>query len=294
MATGPALRIAFLGPKDSFSDLAARKHAPRALGAAGGGAKRYVPVASISAVFRAVSAGECDYGVVPLENSTHGRVTDTLEALTTTDVRIVAEAPLRIHHCLLGRGPLAAVERVASKPQALDQCKHWLAERLPAARLEPCASTSEAAAIASNDPAVAAIASEQAGKAQGLKVLARNIEDQPDNLTRFAVIGRADGGQPAATGDDKTSLVFEVPHQPGSLADALAIFKRQKLNLTWIESFPIPGSRTSEQSGGRFVFFVEFQGHERDEPVARALKSLARKSVYQRVLGTYARIGGVG
>jgi chorismate mutase/prephenate dehydratase len=291
MATGAPLRIAFLGPKHSFSDLAAARH----FGVDPSGvAPRLQPVASISGVFEAVGRGECDLGVVPLENSTHGRVTDTLEALTNTATRIVAEAPMRVHHYLLGAGPIERVRCVVSKPQALDQCKHWLAEHLPGVRLEPAGSTSEAAAMAAADPTVAAIASEQAGKSHGLAVLAPGIEDQKDNLTRFAVIGRGDGPVPPPTGDDKTAVVFEVPHEPGSLADALAIFKRERLNLTWIESFPIPGSRTSEQTGGRFVFFVEFQGHTADEGVARGLASLGELAVMLRVLGTYARAAALG
>lgn len=271
-------RVAYLGPEDSFSHLTAIRLF--------GQASELVPVATIRGVFDEVGSGGCQQGVVPLENSTHGRVTDTLEAFSCSKVQIAAEAPTRIHHCLLGRGKRSGVKRVYSKPQALSQCNHWLAEHLPGAELHAAASTSEAARIASEEKGVAAIASEQAGRRHGLEVLARNIEDQKDNVTRFAVISLE---SPPKTGDDKTALMMEIDHQPGSLADAMAIFKRQKLNMTWIESFPIPGSRSEDQTGGRYLFFVEFVGHQSELRVRRALASLEKRCVQLRVLGSYAR-----
>ncbi|MEN0112112.1 MAG: prephenate dehydratase domain-containing protein, partial [Planctomycetota bacterium] len=230
-----------------------------------------------------------------LENSTHGRVTDTLEAFAATDAVIVAEAPMRIHHCLLGQGPRSAIRRVASKPQALTQCAHWLAEHLPGVETVASPSTSDAARLAGDDPAVAAIAAEQAGRRHGLTVLARNIEDQHDNVTRFAVIAAAAAAESVGkTGDDKTSLMFELAHEPGALADGMAIFKRAKLNLTWIESFPIPGSRTADLSGGRYLFFVELVGHRAELRVRRAIASLEKRCVRLRVLGSYARAAVLG
>lgn len=276
-------RVAYLGPEDSFSHLTAIERF--------GEAADLVPVATIHAVFDEVASGACELGVVPLENSTHGRVTDTLEAFAATEVAICGEAPVQIHHCLLGQGPRSAIRRVASKPQALSQCSHWLAEHLPAAEKTPAPSTAGAAALAAEDPTIAAIASEQAGHRHGLQVLARNIEDQHDNVTRFAIIGPL----PAAkTGEDKTALMFELAHEPGALADGMAIFKRQKLNLTWIESFPIPGSRTEDLSGGRYLFFVELMGHATDLRVRRAIASLEKKCLQIRVLGSYARAAVLG
>ncbi|MEQ8847226.1 prephenate dehydratase [Botrimarina sp.] len=276
-------RVAYLGPADSYSHLAAIERF--------GDASDLVPVGTIHAVFEEVATGASQLGVVPLENSTHGRVTDTLEAFAATSVAICGEAPMRIHHNLLGRGPRSAVRRVASKPQALSQCSHWLAEHLPGVEAVPAASTSDAARLAADDPSTAAIASEQAARRHGLEVLARRIEDQKDNVTRFAVIGPEPG---AKTGDDKTALMFELAHEPGSLADGMAIFKRQKLNLTWIESFPIPGSRTEDLSGGRYLFFVELIGHASDLRVRRAIESLEKKCVRLRVLGSYARAKVLG
>lgn len=282
LGEGPR-RVAYLGPEDSYSHLAALERF-------GDGAE-LTPVASIHAVFDEVAGGACALGVVPLENSTHGRVTDTLEAFSRTSVAICGEAPMRIHHCLLGRGPRGGVRRVVSKPQALSQCAHWLAEHLPRVEQVASASTSDAARMAADDPAVAAIASEQAGVRYGLRALARRIEDQKDNVTRFAVIGP----EPAPrTGEDKTALMFELAHQPGALADGMAVFKRQNLNLTWIESFPIPGSRTEDLSGGRYLFFVELLGHQADEAVGRAVAALGKKCLRLRVLGSYARARVLG
>ena len=197
---------------------------------------------------------------------------------------------MRIRHCLLGLGPRSAIKRVTSKPQALSQCSHWLAEHLPGVETVAAASTSEAAALAAEDAAVGAIASEQAGRRHGLKTLAQGIEDQHDNITRFAVIGTSPAEK---TGDDKTAVMFEIAHEPGSLADAMAIFKRRGLNMTWIESFPIPGSRSRSDSG-RFLFFVELEGHQTEARVRRAIDSLAKKCVQLRVLGTYARAAVLG
>lgn len=287
-------RVAYLGPEDSFSHLTAIERF--------GEAADLVPVATIHAVFAEVASGACERGVVPLENSTHGRVTDTLEAFAAAtdegrrdngrrDIAICGEVPMRIHHCLLGQGPRAAIRKVVSKPQALSQCSHWLAEHLPAAEKTPGPSTAGAAALAAEDPSIAAIASEQAGRRHGLQVLARNIEDQRDNVTRFAVIGPEPAGK---TGADKTALMFELAHEPGALADGMTIFKRQKLNLTWIESFPIPESRTDDLSGGRYLFFVELVGHATELRVRRAIASLEKKCLQLRVLGSYAQAKVLG
>ena len=270
-------RVAYLGPPQTYSYLAATAYF--------GHAVELAPVGSIAAVFEEVERDQADFGVVPIENSTDGRVADALHCLARSDVQICGEAPLRIRHCLLGLGPRDQVVRVCSKPQALSQCRNWLARHLPAAALVETASTAAAAEMASGDARVAAIASAEAAASHGLQVLARNIEDNPDNITRFAVIGRQAA---AKTGDDKTAVVFETPHEPGALADAMAVFKRSKLNLTWIESFPAPGQR------GRYLFFVEFQGHASDLRVRRALAALGRKALRITLLGSYAQAAAIG
>jgi len=271
------VRVAYLGPAFSYSHLAAIERF--------GTSNELLPVATIAAVFEEVAQGNADFGLVPIENSTDGRIVDTLEMFVRMPLRICAEVQMRIHHNLLGRGSRTDVCEVYSKPQALSQCRLWLARHLPAARTVETASTTEAAQLAAEKRGVAAIASLQAGVCYGLEVMAANIEDQKDNVTRFAVIG----SQPAPrTGNDKTSLMFELPHQPGALADAMAIFKRGRLNLTWIESFPKPGCPQE------YLFFVELEGHQAEVRVRRAIASLGRKAVRVEPLGSYARTRPVG
>ena len=214
-----------------------------------------------------------------------GRIADTLDMFTRLRVRICGEVPLRIHHSLLGSGPRSGITEVQSKPQAISQCRNWLARHLPSARLVEVASSVTAAQTARQRPEVAAIAGVQAAAHYGLDVLAENIEDNASNVTRFFIIGEESA---ARTGNDKTSIMFEVPHKPGALADAMNIFKRAKLNLTWIESFPI-----ARPEGG-YMFFIELDGHESDARVARAIKALAKKSIRLEVLGSYPRAEPVG
>jgi chorismate mutase / prephenate dehydratase len=283
------LRVAYLGPAYTYSHLAAI--------ARFGQSAELVPVATISSVFDEVEQGHAQFGVAPIENSTDGRVADSLERLARMNdassagdakepaVQICGEVPLRIHHCLLGRGSRSDIRRVCSKPQALSQCRNWLATHLPGVKLEPASSTAEAATLAAAEPDTAAIGAEQAGINHGLSVLARNIEDNSENVTRFAVIGV---GSTERTGRDKTSLVFEAPHEPGALADAMAIFKRQRLNLTWIESFPIPAAR------GRYLFFIEFHGHRSELRVKRAIAALQKKALRLTLLGSYSEADVVG
>lgn len=270
-------RVAFLGPEFTYSHLAAI--------ARFGQSVEQVPVGTIAAVFEEVERRQAEFGIVPIENSTDGRVADALECLARSSVKICAEVPLGIHHCLLGSGARSDVERVYSKVQPLSQCRNWLSSHLPDARLCEVASTGEAARKAAEEPRSAAIASQQAGVHHGLKLLARNIEDNSDNVTRFAVISVETGPR---TGKDKTALVFEIAHQPGALADAMGIFKRHRLNMTWIESFPVPGQR------GTYLFFVEFQGHASELRARRALASLEKRASRLTILGSYAQAEAIG
>ena len=225
-----------------------------------------------------VYRGKADFGLVPLENSTDGRISDTLEMFARIPSRITGEVPLRIHHCLWGQGSLDDVRQVHSKPQALSQCRNWLAQHLPRAECVPAASTTAAARLAAERPDVAAVASRVAGESLQLRLLVENIEDRVDNVTRFAVIGRT---PTARSGHDKSSVMFELPHQPGALADAMMVFKKSRLNLTWIESFPKP------ESSQEYLFFVEFVGHADEVRPARALRDLEKKAVRVTLLGSY-------
>jgi len=270
-------RVAFLGPAFTYSHLAAL--------ARFGDAVDQFPVGSISAVFEEVNRGQADFGVVPVENSTDGRIADTLDMFTRLRVRVCGEVPLPIHHSLLGVGSRAGITEVHSKPQALSQCRNWLSRHLPEARLVEVASTVAAAQTARTRPEVAAVAGAHAAAVYGLNVLAENIEDNQSNVTRFFVIGEESAPR---TGRDKLSVMFEVPHKPGALADAMNVFKRAKLNLTWIESFPI-----ARPEGG-YMFFVELDGHEADTKVRNALKSLEKKTLRLEILGSYAKAEPVG
>ena len=263
------LRIAFLGPEYSYSHLAAIHRFGQSV--------QFAPVDSIAAVFEEVNRGHCDFGIVPIENSTDGRIADTLDMFTRLPVRICGEVELQIHHALLGMCLRSDVREVYSKPQALSQCRNWLAKHLPAARTIEVTSTSTAAQLASEKPGAAAIASLQAGVHYGLDALAERIEDNPTNTTRFTVIGEQSAER---TGNDRTAMMFQVEHQPGALADALGIFKRNRLNLTWIESFPIPGSERA------YLFFVEMEGHETDARVQRVTAALEKKTLRLEILGS--------
>ena len=264
------LRVAYLGPTYSYSHLAAIERF--------GTSAELVPVATIAAVFEELNRGHVDFGIVPIENSTDGRVVDTLGMFTRLPVRICGEVQLRIRLQLLGRCERAEIKEVYSKPQALSQCREWLSKHLPMARTVEMASTAAAAQLAAEKHGAAAIASRQAAVSYGLNIIAENIEDNKNNVTRFAVISDHDAPR---TGRDKTAVMFELAHTPGTLADATAIFKRNRLNLTWIESFPMPGSKNE------YLFFVEMEGHQNEAKVKRALTALRRKTVRLEILGSY-------
>ncbi len=271
------LRVAYLGPAYSYSHLAAIHRF--------GSSVEYVPVGGIPAVFEEVNRGQVDFGLVPVHNSTDGRIADTLDMFTRLRVRICGEVQLRIRHALLARCPRSEVREVYSRPQALSQCRHWLSKHLPAVRLVEVISTSDAARLALDKPGAAAIASIQAAHHYGLDVLAEDIEDQPGNITRFVVIG---GHTAERTGKDLTAVMFEIEHRPGTLADAMVLFKKARLNLTWIESFPIP------RPEGGYLFFIEFDGHESESRVRKVLAGLQRRTVRMEVLGSYPRSEPVG
>lgn len=265
-------RIAYLGPQYSYSYLAAIRHF--------GEASNLVPVATIGAVFQELLRDQSKFGVVPIENSTDGRVVDTLGMFARFPVHICGEVMLPIHHCLLGRCSRNEVTEVHSKPQALSQCRTWLAQHLPDARLVEITSTAAAAKLAAEKQGVAAIASREAGVHHGLQVIDANIEDNANNVTRFVILG----GSPAEpTGKDKTAIMFQVPHQPGALADAMLVFRKNKLNLTWIESFPIEGSRSE------YLFFIELEGHQQRPAIKQALKQLQKQALRLEVLGSYPK-----
>ncbi len=265
------LKVSYLGPDYSFSHLAAVERFGQSV--------EFIRVGSIAAVFEEVNRGHTEFGVVPLENSTDGRVADTLDMfMRLPQLKICAEVRLRIHHNLMANCEQQEIRRIYSKPQALSQCRNWLCKNVPHASLHEVASTATAAELAQREPGAAAVASRQAAVRYGLRILFEDIEDSPYNETRFAVIG------PEAcerTGNDKTAIMFKIPHSPGSLFDALGAFKQSKLNLTWLESFPAKSAKAE------YVFFADFEGHQDDPKVKRALAALEEECEQLSILGSY-------
>ena len=265
--------IAYLGPELTFTNQAALKKF--------GSSVKYLSCDSISDVFGEVQKGNADYGVVPIENSTEGAVNHTLDMFIDSPLMICSEISLPIHHSLLCRkGSMKSVDVIYSKAEVFGQCRKWIEKNLPAARLHEAASTAKAAEVASKHPDSACIASELAAERYKLKVLARSIEDSATNMTRFLVIGKK---MSAASGKDKTSIMFSVKDRPGVLHDMLSSFKKNGINLTKIESRP---SRTKLW---KYYFFVDMEGHCENEKVKKALTDLERKCHFVKVLGSYPK-----
>jgi chorismate mutase/prephenate dehydratase len=265
-------RVAYLGPQFSFTHLAAIERF--------GESADLIPVSTIASVFEEVNRGHADYGLVPIENSTDGRIVDTLDMFTRLPLRICGEVQIAVHHNLCSKSPRSEITEIYSKPQALSQCREWLSRNMPQARLIEVTSTSTAAQLARDKPGVGAVASRQAAVEYDLQVVAEKIEDNANNITRFAVIG----DQPTKpSGHDRTAVLLQIPHEPGSLSDALQSFKKHKLNLSWIESFPLRGPETG------YLFFIDFEGHVNDARTKKTLEELARRAIRMEVLGSYPR-----
>lgn len=267
---GP-LRVAYLGPGGTFTEAAALKHFGHALDA--------VPLAAIDEVFREVESGSVHYGVVPVENSTEGMINHTLDMFLASPLRICGEIELRVHQNLLGGAQASlAARRVYSHQQSFAQCREWLDAHLPQAERITVSSNAEAARRASEEPDTLAVAGITAAERYGLQILAANIEDTPDNTTRFLVIGRQ---QVAPSSNDKTSLLVSTRNQPGALYRLLAPLAQHSISMTRIESRP------SRQSTWDYVFFVDIEGHQRNPKVAQALAALEQEAALFKVLGSY-------
>ena len=275
------IRVAFLGPKYSYSHLASV--------AKFGESVEHVPVGSIAAVFEEVNRRHVQFGIVPLENSTDGRIADTLDMFVRLPgLKIRAEVRLRVRHCLVGTGEWSQVKKVYSKAQAISQCRNWLGKNLPGAQMIDAVSSADAARIARDEPFSAAIASRAAAQAFGLDVLVENIEDQSNNTTRFAVI--AERGE-QRSGHDKTTLILRLSNQVGSLAEAIYPFKEHGVNMSWIESFPSPSQ--PDDRGPSYLFFADVDGHYDDEPVKKALEQVRPRCDRLEILGSYPRGDGI-
>lgn len=275
MAAQRKVVIAYLGPPATFTHQAARRHF--------GSSVDYVACETITDVFAAVEKRDGDYGVVPIENSTEGAVTHTLDEFVGTPLKICAEIYLPIAHHLMAAVPREAVRRVFSKPEVFGQCRRWLHENMPGVELVAVSSTARGAEMAAREKDAGAIAADLAAELYGLNILARDIQDLGGNTTRFLVIGRS---YPPPTGQDKTSLFFAVKHRVGALHDALATFKRSGINMTKIESRP------SKTRAWEYYFFVDIEGHADDPNVRKALDEMGEHCTLMTVLGAYPRASG--
>jgi len=270
LALEKPLKIAYLGPQATFTNLAAIKKFGSQVG--------YLPCNSISDVFLEVEKDNADYGVVPIENSSEGAVSHTLDVFVDSDLKICSQVILEITHNLLANCAKNKIHMVYSNPYVFGQCRIWLQKNLPNARLIEVSSTTQAAELAGKEKNSAAIASLLASKVYGLKVLADGIQDFSHNVTRFLVIGK---NVAARTGKDKTSLFFLIKDRIGALHDMLLPFRKYGVNLTKIESRP------SKRKAWEYYFFIDILGHQDDPSVKKALKELDHKCSYLKILGSY-------
>ena len=272
------VRVSYLGPEATFTHQAVKRHF--------GTSARTVPCGSIPAVFEEVERGVADFGVVPVENSSEGIVSHTLDSFLDSDLQICAEIGVDVDHCLLARDGVseAQIERVYSHPQALSQCRRWLARNLPRATLVETSSTSDAARAAKSDSAGAAVAAELASRLYGLTVLRRQLQDMPNNVTRFLVIGQNEPAPSKRGGGERTSVLLVLPaEQPGALYEVLRPLSDTGVNLTKIESRP------SRRKPWEYVFFLDLDGHRDDPEIADALARIAEVCELFKVLGSYRK-----
>lgn len=275
LAQEEPLKVGFLGPEGTFSQAAVYKHF--------GHSARALALSTIDEVFHEVEAGHADFGVVPIENSTEGSVNHTLDRFLTSPLHICGEVEMRIRQNLMGKmRSLREVKRVCSHPQSLAQCRQWLKETLPDVELIAESSNAEAARRARDEKGTAAIAGETAADVYGLTILSADIEDRPDNTTRFLVIGRRTFG---SSGNDRTTLLVSTgrTESPGALHRLLEPLAKNRVSLTRIESRP------SQRRKWDYVFFMDLEGHRDDPALSRALAALKPRASLFRILGSYPR-----
>jgi len=270
LALEKPLRIAYMGPEATFSHLASLKKF--------GSSVTHVPCDNVAEVFTKVESADCDYGVVPIENSIEGVVTHTMDLLVDSDLKICSQLLLNVTHHLMSKGSLLQIKEVYSHPQILGQCRQWLMKNLPKAHLIPTVSSTKAAQMVAGKKNAACIASQIAAPLYGLSILKSNIQDSTHNITRFLVISNADV---PPTGHDRTSLVFSIKDKVGALHAMLTPFMKNKINLTKIESRP------SKKKAWDYYFFVDCEGHQKDPGVARALVQLEGMCKFLKILGSY-------
>lgn len=273
LALEQPLKVAYLGPAGTYSEAAARKHF--------GNAPAFSPLATIDDVFRAVETERVDYGIVPVENSTEGAVGLTLDLLLDSPARICGEVKLPIHHQLLSRASTtAALTHLYSHAQSIAQCHEWLNRNLPDVRRVAVSSNAEAARLAAEDNTACAIAGETAQALYGLNRLAENIEDDPNNTTRFLVISRHDA---SASGIDRTSLVCSSRNQPGAMYELLEPLARHEVGMSKLQSRPAAGGKWE------YVFYIDLDGHVEEKRISDALQELRERACFVKVLGSYPK-----
>ena len=272
LAVQEPVTVAFLGPEASFTHIATIKHF--------GSSAKQKPVGSQADVFREVETNRADYGVLAIENSTEGAVNATLDAFVKSNLSISSEILVRISHYLLAKCSMDEIEEVHSHPQVLAQCRNWISKNLSNAKVVAASSSAEASIMASKSKNIAAIGSKLASDLYGLNILAEKIQDMPNNMTRFLVIGH---DYSPKTGNDKTSILFSVKHEAGALARALTLLALYGLNLTNIQLRP------SGMKAWEYLFFVDIEGHIDDRPVRQALTELEKHSVLVKMLGSYPK-----
>jgi len=271
LALQKPLKIAYLGPSGTYSEAAAYAHF--------GSAMQPCPLQTIKEVFRQVQADEAQYGIVPIENSTEGGVTQTLDLFLHSPLKIAGEVDLAIHHCLLSKQTeQSEIKVIYSHPQSLAQCRIWLAKHLPHIETLVASSNAEAARLAAEQTEAAAIAGANAAALYDLSILAENIEDEPENTTRFAVIGKQ---TVVKTAKNKTSLVLSTHNQAGSLHELLGCFSRNQINLSRVESRP------AHHIAWNYVFFIDFEGHIDDPAVQETMRQLVTHCTLLKHLGSY-------
>ena len=266
------LVIGYLGPEATYTHQAAVKNF--------GSGLEYRPLADIPDVFASVESGHCDYGVVPIENSTEGAVNRSLDLLVDSDLTIIAQVFLQVQHCLFSFSPISEIAEVRSKDQALAQCSDWLRTYLPDARLVPVSSTAEAARECTTGQGIAAIAGELAGSLYEVPMIEEGIQDRSDNVTRFLVVARQSLPMRERM-TYRTSLVLSLNDEVGALQNALKPFSDRGINLCKIESRP------SKRKSWDYFFFVDFIGHPEDEKVRQAVDELKSACAFSRLLGSY-------
>ncbi|MGE4318381.1 MAG: prephenate dehydratase [Deferribacterales bacterium] len=266
-------KVGYFGPEGTFTNMAAIKQF--------GLSATLVPVRNIPEVFDSVERGRLAFGVVPVENSLEGVVNHTLDTFTTSNLKICGEIYLEISHNLMSKtGKMDGIKEIYSHYQALGQCRKWLAQNCPDIPVHEIDSTAKAAELAAKDETIAAISGEAAQLKYGLRVVEKSIEDNPNNFTRFLLIGSY---EPLPTGNDKTSIVFSVAHRAGSLYEALSVLAKENINMTKIESRP------SRQKAWEYVFFVDVEGHIADNKIKTAIDGLSEHTAFLKVLGSYPK-----